>query len=119
MENDRACSIAPYFRIHPGQQAAFEALCEKFVEKTRPEEGCLFYGFSFAGDEAHCREAYRDAAALLAHLQSVDALIKEILTISDLSRVEIHGPAGEVDKLREPLAPLQPTFFVLKHGFRH
>ena len=35
-----------------------------------------------------------------------------------LTRLEIHGPAEELAKLREPLAKLNPTFFVLGYGFR-
>jgi len=40
------------------------------------------------------------------------------LKISELIRLEIHGPEQELEKLREPLAELKPQFFVLKYGFR-
>ena len=115
---DKCCTIAPYFKVHEGQLEAFRSLCERFVEKTRDEPGCLYYGFSFHGDEVHCREAYQDADALLAHLQNVGPLIEESFETSDLARLEIHGPEEEVDKLREPLAGLSPRFFVLEYGFR-
>jgi len=70
------------------------------------------------GDEAHCREGYENAEALLAHLQNVGSLLEQALKIAEITRLEIHGPEEELAKLREPLAKLSPQFFVLEHGFR-
>ena len=105
-------------RVHDGKLSDFKALCEQFVAKTRSEPACLFYGFSFDGDRAHCREGYRDAAGLLAHLENVGALLQEALKIADITRLEVHGPESELDKLRQPLADLKPEFFTLEYGFR-
>ena len=116
--SDRAVSIAPYFKVHTGQLAAFRELCQRFVAKTEPEPGCLYYGFSFEGDEVHCREAYADAEGLLAHLGSVGELIAEAMELADMTRVEIHGPAEELAKLRAPLHDLAPQYFTLEFGFR-
>ncbi|WP_020676865.1 putative quinol monooxygenase [Geopsychrobacter electrodiphilus] len=115
---DRCCSVVPYFKIMSGKRAEFKSLCEKFVEKTSTEPKCLYYGFSFDGDQAHCREGYKDAEAVLTHLKSVDVLLKESLTIADLIRLEVHGPEEELAKLRKPLAEMKPQFFVLEYGFR-
>jgi len=115
---DTCCTLVPYFKIHEGQLAAFKAGCEAFVEKTRSEPNCLFYGFSFDGDQAHCREGYADAESLLYHLDNVGALLQEALKIADLTRLEVHGPKSELDSLREPLAALNPQFFTLEMGFR-
>jgi quinol monooxygenase YgiN len=115
---DKCCTIMPYFKIHDGKVAEFKAKCEAFIEKTQPEPKCLYYGFSFDGDQAHCREGYEDAAGLLAHLDNIGALLQEALTISDLSRLEVHGPEAELAQLREPLAGLNPQFFTLEYGFR-
>jgi quinol monooxygenase YgiN len=71
-------------QVHPGKLAKFKSYCDRFIELTEKEAGVLFYGFSFDGDQAHCREGYRDAAALLAHLDNVGALLQELLKISDL-----------------------------------
>lgn len=116
--NDTAVTIAPYFKISAGKVDQFKSLCEKFVEKTQDEENVLFYGFSFDGDLAHCRECYGDADGLLTHLDSVAGLIVEAFGISELSRLEIHGPAAELEKLKEPLAEMNPQYFVLEYGFR-
>jgi hypothetical protein len=116
--NDTACSIVPYFKIAAGKLDAFKALCERFVAKTQPEKKVLFYGFSFDGELAHCRECYADADGLLAHLDNVGALIGESLTISEIVRLEVHGPAEELAKLKGPMAELNPQYFVLEYGFR-
>jgi hypothetical protein len=67
----------------------------------------------------HCREGYEDAEGVLFHLDNVGTLLNEALKISDLTRLEIHGPEEELAKLREPLAELNPEYFVLEYGFRH
>lgn len=115
---DTCCTLVPYFKIHDGQVDAFKRLCEDFVAQTEQEEKVMFYGFSFDGDAAHCREGYQDADGVLAHLDNVGATLGEALKIADLTRLEVHGPAAEVDKLRAPLADLNPQFFTLEYGFR-
>jgi quinol monooxygenase YgiN len=115
---DTCCTLAPYFTIHDGQLAAFKKGCDAFVEKTRSEPKCLFYSFSFDGDVAHCREGYQDAESLLFHLDNVGALLAEALKISDITRLEVHGPESQLALLREPLASLNPQFFTLEMGFR-
>ena len=116
---DTCCSILPYFKIHQGKTDAFKALAEKFVSTTKTEPKCLYYGFCFDGDTAHCREGYADAEALLEHLGNVDELLKEAFKIADVTRVEIQGPEDQLAKLREPLAPLNPQFLVHEYGFRN
>lgn len=115
---DKCCSIVPYFKIQNGKVDDFKALCEQFVAKTKDESKCLYYGFSFDGDQAHCREGYADADGALAHLDNVGTLLQEALKIAELTRLEIHGPDEELAKLREPLAGLNPQFFALEYGFR-
>ncbi len=115
---DSCCTIAPYFKVQGGKLPAFKALCEQFVAKTKGEEKCLYYGFTFDGDQVHCREGYRDADGLLAHLDNVGTLLQEALKIAEITRLEVHGPADELAKLRAPLAGLKPQFFALEYGFR-
>lgn len=115
---DTVCTLVPYFQVQEGKLDAFKALGEQMVDRTRSEDGVVFYGFSFSGQQAHCREGYQDADGVLAHLGNVDALLKQALAISSIERLEVHGPASEVEKLREPLSGLNPTFFVMENGFR-
>jgi quinol monooxygenase YgiN len=116
--SDKCCTIVPYFKVPAENMQVFRKLCETFVERSSTESGCLFYGFSFDGNQVHCREGYADAAGALAHLENVGALLKEALKLAEVLRLEVHGPAEELAKLRGPLAALKPQFFTLEYGFR-
>jgi hypothetical protein len=116
--DDKCCSVVPYFKIHAGKLEAAKALCEQFLEKSKTEPKCLYYGFSFDGDQMHCREAYQDAEGVLAHLANVGPLLGQLLEIADLTRLEIHGPSEGVAALRAPLAEYNPQYFTLEYGFR-
>jgi quinol monooxygenase YgiN len=115
---DTCVTIVPYFKVHKGKLEAFRALCEQFIEKTQTETKVLYYGFSFDGDQVHCREGYSDAEGLLTHLDNVGGLLEEALKIAELTRLEIHGIEQELNTLRGPLADLKPQFFTLEYGFR-
>jgi len=116
--DDKCCSIVPYFQVASGKLEAFKEVCVQLVEKSRTEPKCLYYGYCFNGEEAHCREGYADAEGALAHLDNIGPLLEQALQFSELTRLEIHGPRDELKKLREPLAHLKPQFFTLECGFR-
>ena len=106
-------SLHPYFKVHPEKLEDFKKGFPVFVELTKKEPKNLFYEFSVNGDEVFCREGYVDADGLLAHLNNVGAPLAQAMQIADLVRVEVHGPAAELEKLREPLAHLKPSWFVV------
>jgi quinol monooxygenase YgiN len=111
-----AVSIHPYFKIHPGKLAEAKTILPEFITRTATEPGAHYYEFTISDDVIFCREAYTDAAAVLAHLGNVDAQLKAMLGVADLIRLEFHGPAAEIEKLKEPLAALNPTWFVYETG---
>lgn len=118
--DDRCVTIQPYFLVKEDELDSVRTYLEKFVELTRSEEACLYYGFSFCGNKLHCREGYADGAGALAHLDNIGSLLQELLESgkAELTDLQIHGPKQELEKLREPLAPLNPSFWVLEYGFR-
>jgi quinol monooxygenase YgiN len=109
----RFTSLHPYFKVHADKLDDFKKAFPVFVELTKTEPKNLFYEFSVNGDEVFCREGYVDAEGLLAHLDNVGALLAQGLKIADLIRLEVHGPAAELEKLREPLGYLRPSWFVV------
>lgn len=109
-------SIHPYFKIHEGKLEAFKALLPQFTAKTATEAGCHWYDFSICGDMAHCREAYDGAEGLLVHLANVEEQIAAALVLSELVRVEVHGSAAELEKLKEPLADMGPEYYIHQIG---
>lgn len=115
---DTCVSVAPYFKIHTGKSEAFKAVCVQYIALTQTELDCLYYGFSFSGDIAHCREGFKNADALLHHIQNLDAVKSEMTKHADLIKIEVHGIASELAKLKTPLAGLNPEYFELEYGFR-
>lgn len=111
-----AVSIHPYFKVHPGKLEAARALLPAFIAKTATEPKCLYYEFTSHDDVVFCREGYADAEGTLAHLANVGELLGEMLKLSDLLRLEIHGPAAEIEKLKGPLADYKPEWFVYEAG---
>ena len=113
---DNAVSIHPYFKIKEGQMEACKSFLGQFIEKVVNEDACLYYNFTFKDDVLCCREAYRDADGALAHLDNCGALVGELLKIVDLTRIEIHGPAGELEKLKPAFADFDPDYFTCSCG---
>jgi quinol monooxygenase YgiN len=106
-------SLHPYFKVPPDKLQMLKDVLPEFVAKTRDETGNLFYEFTISGDEVFCREGYVNAEALLEHLGNVSEMLEAALKLAELIRIEVHGPAAELEKLRGPLAHLNPAWFIL------
>ena len=106
-------SLHPYFKVPPDKMPHLKAILPEFAAKTRNESGNLFYEFTINGDEVFCREGYVNAEALLEHLENVGAMLAEAVTMAVLVRLEVHGPAAQLAKLKAPLAHLNPAWFEL------
>lgn len=111
-------SIHPYFTPHEGRFADFIAMLPEFVERTRSEEDVLFYDFTVCEPMIFCREAYAGGEGALAHLENVGDLLGKALEIAELTRLEVHGAAAELDKMREALKDLPVQWFVLRAGLQ-
>merc|ERR1740121_2534191 len=100
---DTTVTMCPYFKIQAANLQLWKAQCDSFYERAKNEDGLLFYGFCFEevdGDcEVHVRQGFRDATSLLAHLRAIDVPIQAALKLSQLERVEVHGPASELRKV--------------------
>ena len=118
--NPIECSVSlhPYFKVHAGKLEEARALLPEFLEKTETEDKVLYYEFTIHEDEIFCREAYLGADGVLAHLTNVGATLQKMLAIADLTRLEIHGPEAELQKLKGPLADLNPAWFTYACGLK-
>lgn len=109
-------SIHPYFKIHAGKIDEVKALLPDFVAKVESEEACLYYNFTLNGDELFCREAYVGAAGALAHVENVGPELDRMFELVEIIRIEMHGPTEELEKLKEPFAALNPTWWEFQVG---
>jgi hypothetical protein len=106
-------SLHPYFKVRPGQLEVAAGLLREFVAQTAREPKMIYYEFTQDGDAIFCREAYADA-----HLTNVGPILERMLAIADVTRVEVHGPAAELEKLKGPLGALNPQWFTYQCGVR-
>ena len=112
IEGDTTCTISPYFKIHEGKEEEWKDNAKRFYELTKTEKDFIHYGFTYTEDgQVHCREAYKSGAALLHHLKNVDGPLNSALKLSNLTRLEFHGPKSEIEIVREKLTPLGCIFF--------
>jgi quinol monooxygenase YgiN len=118
MLHDNCCTIVPYFDVPDDKLDQFKALLPAMVEQTKQESLCMFYGFTIHENTVHCREGYENAEGVLNHIEKIGPLLEQALSISELIRLEIHGPAEELEKLQEPLAELNPSYYTIELGFR-
>ncbi len=113
---ENVVSIHPYFKVKPGQMTPAREFLRQMVARTSTETANLYYDFTINGDVVFCREAYVGAEALLKHLDNVGPVLAEFLKIADVLRVEVHGARPHLDKLKGPLAKLNPEWFVFECG---
>lgn len=113
---NRSVSLHPYFQVHAGHLEAVQKLLREFVARTQTESKVLYYEFTLNGDIVFCREAYTDADGVLAHLENVQAQLGQMVQHASVVRVEVHGPAEELAKLKGPLGGLNPAWFEYQCG---
>lgn len=109
-------SVHPYFKVHEGKMGAAREQVRLMSAQAASEDKCLYYDFFINGDVITCREAYEGAAGFLAHLENIGEKLGGLLELSDLYRLELQGPAAELDKLREPMAGKDVDWFVYECG---
>lgn len=105
-------SIHPYFRAQAGKMPQIKPLLAAMVAKTKSEPDNLFYDFTIHGDDIFCREGYTGGAGAVAHVGNVGPLIEQMLQFATVARLELHGPAAELDELKKALAGLNPVCFL-------
>jgi quinol monooxygenase YgiN len=109
-------SIHPYFEVKEGKMDAFREIAAKLVELCSAEPKCVSFGFSFKDNTVFCRESYEGAQGVFEHLDNAGAMIGDVFECADLKRIEIHGPAEDLEKLKEPLKDLNPDYYTLEFG---
>ncbi len=71
------------------------------------EPGCVYFGWTKVGDKVQTREAYKDGAAVRAHMENVRPILDRLLSgPAKLNQVELKGPAAELAKAKSATAEL-------------
>jgi quinol monooxygenase YgiN len=111
------CSIHPTFTVLDWDKA--KPIMAEFINTTRTERGCLYYGWTLVGDKLTCREGYVDGASVNAHLKNVGDSIGALLSegIAKLISIEIHGPSDQLELVKPGTKDLGTTYFSIHSGF--
>ena len=110
-------TIHPYFTVKDWAKA--KPIMADFTKKTTDEDGCIYYGWTKAGNKAFCREAYVDGDAVNAHVKNVGAALQKFLKVAKLDRIEIHGPKAELAKTKAATAALGTVYYEVDSGFQN
>lgn len=119
MPAPRIVTVIGYFAIRPGNAARFRDNCEAMVALRDKEAGHPASAYSFESDSAAVsREDYESADAFAQHLDVGKHIFETTRQLVDITGVEAHGPADEIEKLRPLLSDMSPRFFRTEFGFR-
>ena len=100
--SDSHVTIVPYFTVPEGKMDAFKAGFADFYKHTKEGTAasgeCLYYGFAQEGNKIFCREGYKSAAGVLAHLDEVKAELDMAVSIVGPGGLDlaVMGPAAEL-----------------------
>ena len=111
---DTHVTIVPYFTVPEGKMDEFKRGFAAFYEGAKAgTDECLYYGFCVCGDKVFCREGYKSAAGVLAHLGDVKAPLDAAVALVGEGGLDLSvmGPAAELEKLKEALGPLGTKFW--------
>ena len=109
------CTVHAYYDLT--DEAKAEPVLADLARRTKKEGGCVYYGWTKAGDTLFCREGYVDSGAVLAHLSNV-ASCTGLAGCTRLRRLELHGPPAELDKLRDTARQMGAQCFERHSGFQ-
>lgn len=97
-------------RIKDGKLGALTSVLEGAAEATKGHDGIVNYQF-FVSDEGtvlHGIEAYRDSAALGAHMAAVGESLGVLFELVESMEVTVFGDVS--DELRAGLAAMSPKY---------
>jgi len=118
---DTHVTILPEFVVPAGKMADFKTAFPKLYAATKGGPGAsggLYYGFGIAGDSVYCREGFKNAEAAMLHGADIKAIMEEPMKAAnaDNFKLNVVGPAAELEKLKPKLAPRGAVFWELDSG---
>jgi len=114
-KQDSHLTLCPSFNVPEGKLEDFKATMPDFTAATKAgTRECLYWGFCSNGNKVFCREGYKTAEGILAHLGDVKDEFAKVAAF--VEKLEVHGPADELSKLKDALTPLGAKFYELDSG---
>eukprot|EP00189_Rhodosorus_marinus_P009773 CAMPEP_0184741212 /NCGR_PEP_ID=MMETSP0315-20130426/4272_1 /TAXON_ID=101924 /ORGANISM="Rhodosorus marinus, Strain UTEX LB 2760" /LENGTH=122 /DNA_ID=CAMNT_0027211393 /DNA_START=342 /DNA_END=710 /DNA_ORIENTATION=+ len=90
-----------YFRAKDGKETESDTKIPPLLEVGKQHPHLKSYTFARRADGlVHWSERAETAEAYLAHLETISGYIDEAYGIRDFERIEVAGPASEIEKLK-------------------
>lgn len=113
--SDTTVHIVPKFSFNFSNYAQIHDIGRHLIAQSKRQSGTLGYSWLFNLDytEMVHREWYDSAQAWLDHSTEGGALIAKLLPLVKIEEFEIHGPASELQTLRNVpfVQSLNPKFY--------
>jgi len=114
---DTHVTILPEFIVPAGKMDEFKAGFPKFYTATKNGPGATggyYYGFGISGDSVYAREGFKDGDAALKHGADIKEIVAEPMkAVGAGFKLNVVGPASELEKLKPKLAPRGAIFWEL------
>ncbi|MFY2822456.1 antibiotic biosynthesis monooxygenase [Ruegeria sp. MALMAid1280] len=112
-------TIVGYMTVPATHAAAFRKNCAEMIELRHQEPDHLASAYSFGADQSVVsREDYDSADAVIRHMELGTHIFDSTRALVEITGIELHGPAAELEKLRDLFSGMNPGFFVTEFGFR-
>ncbi|CAE7295649.1 unnamed protein product [Symbiodinium necroappetens] len=109
------CTLHAYYDLTDEGKA--EPVLGDLATRTKSERGCVYHGWTKAGNTLFCREGYLDSDAVLAHLNNV-ASCTGLADCTRLRCLELHGPPSQLAKLQGIAQQMGAECYERQEGFQ-
>jgi len=116
---DTHVSVTARFALAEGKLEDFRSGFPEFYRAVQAgTRGCLYFGLAVSGSEALSREGYKDAECCLTHLNDVKVPFDKAVAAAGEGglKVDVMGPAGELEKLKAAMDPMGAVYWELDAG---
>ncbi|TMV10133.1 hypothetical protein FGK63_03475 [Ruegeria sediminis] len=111
-------TLVGHFSVPPAHADAFRENCRAMVRLRGKEPGHLASAHGFGADGAAVsREDYVSAEAVRKHMELGSQISQSTRELVEITGAEVHGPAEEIEKLRDLFQGMPVRFFVTEYGF--
>merc|ERR1719419_1590780 len=108
---DHCIMMCPYFMVKPNEFGVWKAKADAFYKAAEETDDLLFYGMGFNDGGVHIRQGYRNASALIDHLQRADKPMTDALKNCKLAKVDVYGPKSQLNKVKKVMTKIGDCYF--------
>uniref|UniRef100_A0A7S0G4T4 Uncharacterized protein n=1 Tax=Rhodosorus marinus TaxID=101924 RepID=A0A7S0G4T4_9RHOD len=115
---DSMIMVDGYFRAKDGKEVESKKKIPQFLNEGKQHPHLKSYTFARRADgTVHWTERAESAEEYLAHLETIAGYIDESFELQDFERIEVAGPASEIEKLKTNKYLSGAVFYETEEGW--